>query len=29
MGPFGTEGGKSDFFMVDLMMRVWIWDGFI
>jgi hypothetical protein len=29
MGPFGNEGGRSDFFKVDLMMRVCFWDGFI
>jgi hypothetical protein len=29
MGPFGNEVGRSDIFKVDLMMRVWIWDGFI
>jgi hypothetical protein len=29
MGAFGNEGGRSDIFKVDLMMKVWIWDGFI
>jgi hypothetical protein len=28
MGPFGNEGGKWDFGMVELIMRVWIWGGF-